>query len=140
MLMNKIIFPILCMFLVIPAMAQTTVQADERLIDSFGAARVQTMTNQTPDSIRYYNYFLNYSYEIWKAEDVEKYVNPTNAGSVILSEDNLAALDNLENFNILKTGLKWSQDQVLWFKIENADFYIKLMSVNYIEKKFKAGK
>ena len=128
------------MFLVIPAIAQNIVQADERLINYFGADKVQTMTNQTPDSIRYYNFFVNNSFEIWKAEDVLKYIKPTNTGSIILSEYNLAALDNLYKFNILQTGLKWSQEQIQWIKIENADFYIKLHSLNYIEKKFKASK
>ncbi|HBG71609.1 MAG: hypothetical protein A2W93_08200 [Bacteroidetes bacterium GWF2_43_63] len=138
--MNKIIFPILCLFLVIPTHAQTSVQADVRLIDSFGEARVQTMTNQTPDSILYYNFFLNYSFEIWKAEDVMKYIKPANAGSVVLLEDNLAALSSREDFNILHTGLKWSKDQTQWFKIENANYYIKLHSLSYIERKFKADK
>lgn len=138
--MKKIIFPVLCLFLVFPALAQSTVQADARLIESFGADKVQTMSDQTPDSIEYYNFFMNCSFEIWKAGDVNKYINPIDVGTVILSEDNLAALDKLANFNILLTGLQWSKDKTQWYKVQNADYYIKLHSLSYIEKKFKAGK
>ncbi|HPB02867.1 MAG: hypothetical protein AB7V36_01445 [Bacteroidales bacterium] len=138
--MNKIILLIACFLLVTPAIAQNSVQADARLIEAFGNSKVQTLSNQYPDSIRYYNFFLDNAFEIWKNNVVAEYINPSETRSIILSKDNLAALNNLKAFNILTTGLQWDKNETLWVKIENADFYIKLHSLSYIENKFKAGK
>jgi len=138
--MKKLIFSILALLMTFPVMSQNTPKADSRVADFFGNAKIQTWATQNPDSIRYYNFFVNHSFEIWTAENAALRSDSKNAAIVSLSTENFAALENLSEFNILKTGLKWSKDQTLWFSIEDSEYYLMLQPLNYIDNKFKAGK
>jgi hypothetical protein len=138
--MNKIVIPFLALLLTIPAFSQSVIKADPRVTEHFGSAKVERWANQTPDSVKYYNFIASSSFEIWKASNAVLQPESKNAASVTLSERNLASLANSDKFSIFETGLNFNKDKNLWFMIEGTDYYLMLHSLNYIKSKFNAGK
>ncbi|MPM15385.1 hypothetical protein SDC9_61754 [bioreactor metagenome] len=138
--MNKFFFSLLALLLTVTAFSQDKPLADHRVSDFFGPEKIRIWEKQSPDSIKYYNFLVTHSFEIWKAENAALQNGSENAANVKLSEKNTEALDNLTNFNILETGLPFSKNEAQWFIIEGTDYYLMLHPISYIENKFKAGK
>jgi|GEM_PF-449922 len=139
--MNRLFLVILALVLFFPAFSQNSVQADPRVTDYFGAQKVSDWAKSSPDSIKYYNFFVNHSFEVWTQENAALRSDAQQAASLSLPENDLSLLmNNLADFNILKAGLSWQKDKITWFKLEGTQYMLLLQPLNYLETKFKSGK
>lgn len=136
--MNKIIFLFLSLFLTLTVFSQSNPKADPRVIDFFGAEKISVWAVQSPDSIEYYNFFVNNSFKILSDEYAANYDESKNATLTTLSDKNFNALEHPSEFNILMSGLQFHVDKMQWFKVKGTNYFILLKSLNHINAKFSS--
>lgn len=125
-----------CLFLYTNAQQQTV---DQRISDHFGKNKVQQWQKTSPDSIGFYTFFLDHSYEIYSKDGFNQ--NNRITGTVSISNEVLQLMiSNKSGFNILKQNWIWKQDETQWFVIDGTDYYLCLHPMSYLSKKFNAGK
>jgi len=140
--MNRIFLSMLALIMFSPAFSQNSVQADPRVTDYFGTQKVAEWAKNSPDSIKYYNFFVKHSFEVWHVNNAVYYADSQNATSLSLPEKDLELLlmTNMSEFNILKAGLTWQKDKTTWYRLDGTQYMLLLQPLNYLENKFKSGK
>jgi len=139
--MNRFFLSMLALILFSPAFSQNSVQADPRVTDYFGTQKVNEWAKNSPDSIKYYNFFVNNSFELWKVENAALRSDAQNPVALSLPDNDLSLLlNNMSAFNILKANLTWQKDKTTWYRLDGTQYMLLLQPLNYLENKFKSGK
>ena len=139
--MNRFFLSMLALILFSPAFSQNSVQADPRVTDYFGTQKVTEWAKNSPDSIKYYNFFVNNSFELWTVENAALRSDAQNPVALSLPDNDLSLLlNNMSAFNILKANLTWQKDKTTWYRLDGTQYMLLLQPLNYLENKFKSGK
>lgn len=115
------------------------INVDQRIVEKFGAEKVQIWQTSKSDSIAFYTFFLDHSYEIY-GSDYAKQKTESFIPIEINSEKLQLLLTNRLQFNVLLEDWVWKNDNSQWFHIQNSDYCLLLHSMNYLVLKFKSGK
>lgn len=138
--MKRTLFVVQLMLICALSFGQTNLQADQRVTAFFGQDKIDEWLETSPDSIRYYNFFVESSFEIWTEENFRLAGTTVKAEELRLSESALQTLPSVQQFNILFAKVVFSENQIVWYKVLNSDYYLKLQSLSYIRMKFFSGK
>ncbi len=138
--MKKPFFAVLLMIVCISSFAQSGLQIDQRVTAYFGQDKINEWTASSPDSIKYYNFIVSSSFEIWTEENFNLIEKPVSVQEISMNQAALKALDQPQEFNILTIGVVYSQNDVVWYRIQNSNYFLKLESLSFIEKKYRSGK
>lgn len=125
-----------CLFLYSNAQQKVV---DQRITEYFGQNKVQQWQKTSPDSIGYYTFFLDHSYELYSKEGF----NSENkiSGTITISTEMLQLMiTGKSQFNVFRQNWTWKQDETQWFIVDGTNYYLCLHPISYLSKKFNAGK
>lgn len=106
-------------------------QPDQRIIDYLGQEKVDIITKNNPDLIRYYNYFLDNSYMV--ASVPQDKLNDNNFQEIDLPLKNGKV--DIKTLNVLKLEIQRKYDERIYFKVKNSnEIFVILSEKEFIEK------
>lgn len=115
-------------------------KADTRVIEYFGAEKVQVWEQSHPDSLAFYNFVVQHVFEVYSKEYIQA-TKPENIIQGDFSEAEKNALTtNLSTFNVFNSAINWKSEKDQWYSIEGGQYYVLIHSFEYIQKKFNSGK
>lgn len=130
------------LFLTVPLMAQsgeeTTVIPDARIYEIYSEERVQTLVDNKPEIIRYWNYFLDHSYLVEDIPDEKTYNYPDLKSVAKLDRTSNLAFDvSVEeaSLNVLLFDPKIPQDKSIIYRLGDTGKIIVFFS----KKEFQAA-
>lgn len=128
-----------CLLLCINASGQQSI--DQRLIDVFGKDKISAWQKNSPDSISYYQFFLQSAFEVYTPEWADAQTNLSDVSEFPLSKKEIdALLTDQSKFNVLLYISYFDENEAQTFRISDTGYMLVFHPLSYIRAKQKSGK
>ena len=138
--MKKIVVFVLMLLVFSGANAQISMgEVDSRVIDVYGASRVQEMITNQPQMISYLNFYVQNAYEVVhevperklsQFKDISEIHNLRTGVSI--------SADDLDNLNVLLLDIQRKNDQYVTYKVENTGTVVVFIAPQFLVNEYNA--
>lgn len=126
-MLKKIFFIIFSISLLSSSFAQTKVEIDSRLLESFPQEKLDYLKENAPKDLAFMNFMLDNAIDIISANEIEIDINQLQS----------LVVEDLENINYYNLPISQKPNEISYYRVEASDLILSVNSYYEVKKMFK---